>query len=142
MTTETEKCRHGGSIYERCDYCNRDREAEKKIEEAFEVISRGVNGGYGDSKNTLSNLIASEHPTLAGIIVKAIAVGIIRRAERNPDWKPWDKFTQLCPIDRRTSYNPVYASFPDEAWEHPMHDGRIDCTTVVGANLMSRQSYI
>lgn len=139
MATSTDTCRHGGSIFERCDYCNRDREAEQKIIDAFEVVSRGVNGGYGDAKGTLSNLISNEHPTLTGIIAKAVAVGVVRRADYNPEWKPWDRYTRpLCTIPRGVNY----AEFSDKAWEHPEHDGRLDCSTVVGAILMARQSYI
>lgn len=114
-------------------------ETQAKVDAAFEAISRAVNGGYGDAKNMLATLVANEHPTLMGIIAKAVAIGVVRRADYNAEWKPWDVYTRpLCTIDRGRNY----AEFSDKAWEHPDHDGRIDCSTVVGAILMSRQSYI
>jgi hypothetical protein len=141
MTTETEKCRHGGSIYERCDYCNRDHEAEKKIEDAFEIISRGVNGGWGDVKGKLAELIANEHPTLSGQIAKAVAIGIMHRAVYDPAWKPYDKYDRYC-----TNPQPTNLIFGDGTGvtmpQHADHDGRFSCELVIGAELMARQWYV
>src|SRR4029079_4494000 len=129
---------HGNSIYNRCESCNKVSETQRKVSEAFETISRAINGGWGDAKGMLSNEVANEHPTLAGQLAKAVAIGIVRRAVRDPKWKPFDGFDQLCHIPRNSNYN----AFSMESWVHPDHDGRIDCSTVVGAILMARQSYI
>lgn len=133
------ECKHGNSVYDRCSSCNAERATLEKVTTAFEAISNAINGGYGDAKDMLATLVSNEHPTLTGIIVKAIATGVVRRADYNPEWKPWDGFFRpLCAISRGTNY----ADFSDKAWEHPDHDGRLDCSTVVGAILMARQSYI
>lgn len=120
------------------DYAQKAGETAIKVHEAFDAISRAVNGGWGDAKDMLAMEVANEHPTLAGQIAKAVAIGIVRRAERDPEWKPWDRFDQLCRIPRNVNYS----EFSDKAWEHPDHDGRIDCSTVVGSILVARQSYI
>jgi len=114
-------------------------ETSEKVHVAFDAISRAINGGWGDAKDMLAMEVANEHPTLTGQIAKAVAIGVVRRADYNPEWKPWERFTsRLCTIPRNVNY----AEFTDKAWEHPEHDGRLDCSTVVGAILMARQSYI
>ena len=113
-------------------------ETEKRVKDAFEAISRAINGGWGDAKNMLANEVGNENPTLSGQFAKAVAIGIVRRSERDPEWKPWGKFERLCTLPKGSNY----ADFSDKAWEHPDHDGRHDCSLVVGAILMSRQSYI
>ncbi len=102
-----------------------------------DALSAGINGAFGYTD--LARALGDEHPTLLGQIAKGVGVAVVRRAEYDPDWKPWGKFSRLlCAIDR----NANYIDFTDAAWEHPEHDGRLDCSTVVGAILMARQSYI
>lgn len=139
MAIDSQTCPHGTSVYERCDTCNRENEARKRVEDAFEVVSKAINGGYGSAIYFLADALSNDHPTLAGQFAKAVGIGIVRRADYNPEWKPWDTYTRpLCTIPHGVNY----AEFSDKAWEHPDHDGRLDCSTVVGAILMARQSYI
>lgn len=106
-------------------------------EAAVKNLSNAVNGGA--DRDAIATAISGEHPTLAGQIAKAVGIGIVRRADYNPTWKPWDRFSRpLCTLPRGVNYS----AFSDEAWAHPDHDGRLDCSTVVGALLMARQSYV
>jgi hypothetical protein len=90
-------------------------------------------------RDVIVSTVRDEHPTNIGQFVKSVAIAVVQRADYNPDWKPWDGFTRpLCRIDRNVNYS----EFSDKAWEHPEHDGRLDCSTVVGAILMARQSFI
>lgn len=109
--------------------------SETSIAEAWDALSRATNRG---GRRAIPAEAMREHPTLLGQIAKGVAIGVVRRSERDEEWKPWDGFDQLCRIPRGVNY----AEFSDKAWEHPDHDGRLDCATVVGAVLMSRQSYI
>lgn len=128
------KCEHGTDIYAgRCTACDKTREKEKAVKDAFEVISRAINGGYGDGVDILANELSNEHPTLAAQFAKAVGIGIVRRALYNPDWRP---FETLLPEGK------IRCQFRPDLPEHADHDGRTDCTTVIGGELMARQSYI
>ena len=101
------------------------------------MLGQGINGAFG--YKDLGLALANEHPTLLGQIAKGVGLGVVQRSDYNPDWKPWDGFTRpLCKIER----NANYIDFTDASWEHPEHDGRLDCSTIVGALLMARQSYV
>ena len=100
------------------------------------LLAKAANGG----RHTVTGFIealANEHPTLLGQIAKSVGIAVARRADYNPEWMPFDKFTRPnCRLTRGLSAEQA-AAFP-----HPEHDGRLDCSTVVGAILMARQSYI
>jgi hypothetical protein len=113
-----------------------------KSEVAVEVVSgliSAINGGRTDW-DAVATEIGSDHPTLIGRVAKAVGVGIMRRTSREPDWKPFGFFiASPCPDSGHVidMWGGRY-----ELPVHPDHDGRLDCTTVVGAELMSRQSFI
>jgi hypothetical protein len=96
--------------------------------EVMDPILREVNSmGGGVSPDDIADYLMHEHPTLTGQLAKGVALGIMRHATRNPEWRPGDRWTTDCPIGGEP---------------HPIHDGRIDCRTVIGADLMARQSFI
>ena len=132
MTVIKDTCEHGNSVYERCETCAKVRVKHDAVTAAFEAISKAVNGGYGDGGDMLANLIANEHPTLSGIIAKSVALGIMRRAVRDLEFKPfgqWDRDCQLYPM---SADNPP----------HPDHDGRHSCKLVIGSMLAAQQFYV
>lgn len=133
MTTSTETCQHGTSVYERCETCNRVRETQAKVETAYKAISDAINGGgYGDAKDMLANLVANEHPTLSGQLAKAVALGIMRRSVRDETFRAFDTWERDCTV------KPVSADNPP----HPDHDGRHSCVLVIGSMLAAQQFYV
>jgi hypothetical protein len=116
---------------------SRTRSRTERAVEVAAALGQGVNGQF--SYDDLADALTAEHPTLLGQIAKGVGTGVVRRSDYNPAWKPWDGFTRpLCTIERNVNY----IDFTDASWEHPEHDGRLDCSTIVGAILMARQSYI
>lgn len=103
----------------------------KDIESA---LSAFVNGSR-HSASDFSDAVANDHPTLVGQMAKAMAIGVMRRATYNPEWRPydplWTEDNRICDVDTK-------GEFP----KHAFHDGRLDCATIIGASLMARQSYI
>lgn len=116
-------------------------ETQTKVETAFEAISRAINGGYGDAKDMLALEVGNEHPTLSGQIAKAVAVGIMRRAVRDPEWKAFDTYDQFCTVPQPT--NLIFGDGTGVTMpRHAAHDGRHSCELVIGAELMARQWYV
>ena len=109
---------------------------------AIDVMANVTNGHVG--LDEVATAIMNEHPTRVGQIAKAVAIGIMRRATNNPAWKPFDNYgaAKLCDIEQ--ALRPVAFGDGDSISlpAHPRHDGRWDCTTVVAAELMARQSFI
>lgn len=112
---------------------------QRAADEAWESLSRAINGpvGYGE----VANAILHEHPTLTGQIAKAVGVGLMRHATREPEWKPFEGYgdSLMC------QSHPEVVLGSGARWrlpDHPIHDGRFDCQTVVAAELMARQSFI
>lgn len=111
----------------------RQYEADKKAKDLVDQLGKFANGMSVVEADALSNALANEHPTLLGQIAKAVGKGVVRRALYDATWRPYGK---LLPEGRR-------ACVVDPDWpEHAEHDGRLDCTTVIGAELMARQSFI
>jgi hypothetical protein len=131
-----------------CIYCHKDHEGEcplvlaeerkakaaAKAEALVEQLGRFVNGMNHEESDAFATALANEHPTLLGQIAKAVGIGVMRRSVYDPTWKPYDRYPRGCPTAfHDDSGNSVY---------HSDHDGRLSCATVVGAELMARQSYI
>ena len=133
-----------------CDFCHVDHmvrneecpeqvrelrrlRAEQDAKVLVDQISHFVNGMNHEQMNAFCNALASEHPTLLGQIAKAVAVGVMRRALYNPEWKPFDRVIQkdLCQENLRPG-------IPN----HARHDGRLACYTVIGAELMAHQFHV
>lgn len=112
---------------------------EQRIEEAVMTLSHAVNVSYGDK---VAEAIRHEHPTLIGQMAKAVAVGVMRRTLRET-WKPYGVFpkgTVYCNLQPHGSIPGT--DYPLAKVFHPEHDGRLDCSTVIAAELMARQSLI
>jgi len=131
-----------------CIYCQKDHEgecplviaetrkakAEAKATALVEDLSHFVNGMNHEESDAFATALANEHPTLLGQIAKAVGIGVMRRATYDPEYKPFGKYERVCSI-----------SFHDDLGHdvpHADHDGRLSCATVVGAELMARQSFI
>jgi hypothetical protein len=118
----------------RYEQARREAEIEREAKGLVEQLGRFANGMSGAQRDAFSNALANQHPTLIGQLAKAVGVGVVRRAQYDPEWKPFD------PI--RTEGHRLCTVRPDLNLEpHDDHDGRLDCTTVVGARLMAQQSF-
>lgn len=84
-----------------------------------------------ERQDALADAIANKHPTYIGQIAKVVGIGVMRRATYEP-WRPYGIYHRECSTTTLTQ--PVLS--------HAEHDGRLDCTTVIGAELMARQSFI
>lgn len=102
--------------------------------EALTSVIRAINGGSSEATAALAESVANEHPTLSGQLGKAIAIGLVRRATYNPDWRPFDPWERDCPLT-----SPLGTS---EHPKHPEHDGRHSCALIAGAVLMAQQWYV
>lgn len=112
----------------------RQYDAEQKAKKMVDELGHFVNGMHDVEADEFANALANEHPTLLGQIAKAVGIGVMRRARRDPAWKPHDEIKdQFCAyqVDMAGAFA-----------RHAAHDGRLDCTTVIGAELMARQSFI
>lgn len=128
------KCPHGRDAYkgEECTRCEMLIKAYETAEPVVDQLSHLVNGSV--DIDALASLLANEHPTLLGQIAKAVAIGVVRRADYNPAWKPFEDFK-----------SPACTLYPDHrpAFEaHPDHDGRLSCELVVGSLHAARQFYV
>lgn len=117
-------------------------ERQLAAEKAVDALSREVNS-FSNGWDDLGTAFANIHPTLLGQIAKAVAVGVMRRTVRDPEWKPFDRVKDAMLCDEgQTSFRfgteATLVSMP----AHAVHDGRLNCTTVIGAELMARQSFI
>jgi hypothetical protein len=111
-------------------------DAEARAKALVDHIGHFVNGMSSDQADAFATALANEHPTLLGQIAKAVGIGVMRRATHE-HWRPFDAYERSC----RQSHM-IYSGFPQGVPAHADHDGRLDCTTVIGAELMARQSYI
>ena len=110
-------------------------------EQVAEILADHIN--CFSENDDLINALANEHPTLLGQIAKAVGIAVMRRAVRDEKWRPFDRTT-------RAGYDCVPVENVESWWGsehflmpiHTQHDGRLDCQTVIGAELMSRQSLI
>lgn len=140
------KCEHGKDIYavdpnepDGCRRCREDYAAWDRAYPLAESLSNMANRSSADL-NMLARAIANDHPTLIGQIAKTIGIAVMRRAVYNPTWKPGQETVgdkgaaRYCPLDNSHGGggNTI----------HPEHDGRLNCSTVIGAYLMSLQSFI
>lgn len=129
------KCPHGSDVYStRCTACERFVQSYEEAEKVVDQLSKLVNGA--GSLDALATAFANEHPTLLGQMAKAMAMGVVRRADYNPGWKPYDGFTRpLCTLPEPPSAG--------DGWEpHPEHDGRLSCALVAGAVVSAQQYYV
>lgn len=114
----------------------RKYEAEQKAKALVDSLSSFINGVGIVGFDAFATALANEHPTLLGQIAKAVGIGVMRRALYDPEWKPFNSITpkdkSLCRDRYGDLRNP----------QHADHDGRLDCSTVIGAELMARQSFI
>lgn len=113
----------------------RKYEAERQAQAMVEQLGHFVNGMQADKADAFATALANEHPTLLGQIAKAVGIAVMRRATYT-EWRPFDRYDRVC----RGSAE-VYVGNADKV-THADHDGRLDCTTVIGAELMARQSFI
>lgn len=128
--------------------------------EALEgLMADFVNVGFGREVDAFANALAIEHPTLLGQIARATALGVMRRT-LGTKWRPGDRtWFEPGEAQRAGFHEPDYlvrglcpgaegvhpmtgAGMTVKYAEHPTHDGRLECATVVGAELMCRQSLI
>jgi len=101
------------------------QQALKLVEE----LTHFANGMSREQQQAFAEALASDHPTLIGQVAKVVALGVMMRATRNPEYRPYDTIEDACTVSL------------DNA-SHPSHDGRLDCNTIIGAGLMARQSFI
>ncbi len=109
----------------------RARVTRARAETLVQDLGSFCNAMSGDQIDAFATALAAEHPTIVGQIAKAVGMGVMRRATREPGWKPYDPMaatTPRCGIEGAT--------------DHAVHDGRLNCSTVRGAELMARQSFI
>lgn len=113
----------------------RQYEAEQAAQALVDQITRFVNVMGADvERDAFATCLANTHPTLLGQIAKAVGIGVMRRAVRDPEWRPFDKYEQTCSNGFPSPYG--------ENVRHSGHDGRLDCNTIIGAELLARQSFI
>jgi hypothetical protein len=105
------------------------------VQHGFETISHVIKGGH-NAVNALADVVSNEHPTLSGQFAKATAIGIVRRATYNPEWKPFDTWERDCTEETYTA--PDTTPIP----KHPEHDRRHSCALIAGAVLMAQQWYL
>ena len=112
----------------------RQYDAEQKAKKMVDELGHFVNGMHDVEADEFANALANEHPTLLGQIAKAVGIGVMRRATHT-GWRPFAELDEslVCPM--QVDYAGNFA-------RHAAHDGRLDCTTVIGAELMARQSFI
>ena len=120
------------------------RKGDVEPEQIEKLLSVTVNGARSETVAAFSLAIANDHPTLSASIAKAVALGIVRRARYDPEWRPFDPLWNndgepVCtePMASRPMSEFGGATLP----KHKVHDGRLDCTTVIGSALVARQSY-
>lgn len=112
------------------------RKAQNVANDAVAALSDAINGRT--NADALANALMHEHPTLLGQIAKAVGIGVMRRTVRDETWRPFDT-TVGGPERIRACSLPAIGI---NNTQHPEHDGRLDCATVIGADLMARQSFI
>jgi hypothetical protein len=121
----------GLTASERKEYLLQERARE--VEAAMEPVMKLVNGS-SVGPDDIARFIMNEHPTLVGQLVKGVALGVMRRTMYDSNWKPYDptigKGRRMACLERL------------DKPEHPEHDGRFSCDTVIGAELMARQGFI
>jgi hypothetical protein len=122
------------------------------------LLSDFVNVGFGREIGAFANALAIEHPTLVGQIAKAVGLGVMRRT-LGTAWGPADRtwyesgeanalgfrepqFIVRGRCSGAEGVHPLYGSQMTPTADHPTHDGRLECQTIVGAELMARQALI
>jgi hypothetical protein len=101
---------------------------DPSIEMLVDQLSHAVNGSRMDM-DEFANQLANEHPTLLGQIAKAVGLAVMRRALYDQSYRSYDDYVNTCQANLRGR------------GRHPVHDGRLDCDTVIGAELMAHQSF-
>jgi hypothetical protein len=112
----------------------RKAKAEEEADALVKQLGKFVNGMSHEQADAFATALANEHPTLLGQIAKAVGIGVMRRAVYDPTRKPFDRYERKCPSEFHDDWG--------HAIPHADHDGRLSCATVVGAELMARQSFI
>lgn len=97
-----------------------------------------LTSAFGNSADELATELGYSHPTLIGQVAKTIGLGVMRRSDH--EYKPFNTYPEVCGFESRIIDLGSGQSFTLPA--HAAHDARLDCTTVVGAELMARQSFI
>jgi len=116
-----------------------DRTEEQRINEAVVVLTSAVNSLYGE---TVAEALSHEHPTLLGQVAKFVGIGVMRRTIRGP-WKPFSpKPADILWCNRENVTTILGTDVRLDSIPHPEHDGRLDCSTIIGAELIARQSLI
>ncbi len=110
----------------------RQWQADQRAKDLVDQLGKFANGMSTVEADAFATALANEHPTLLGQIAKAVGKGIVRRALYDAEWRPWQS---LLPDGKRPC--PINPDLP----EHAEHDGRLDCTTVLGGELLARQSF-
>lgn len=118
-------------------------------EEVAAAVSHMANGML--YTHEFIDALSREHPTLLGQISKAVAVAVCKQVARNADWRPFDQ------VGDKTNGSCMRGGNHGELQDrqalgfyrdvitlpvHAHHDGRIDCSTVIGAELAARQRLI
>jgi len=121
--------------------------ARLEAQALVDALGHFANGMSGQKAEAFADALANEHPTLLGQIAKYVGIGVMRRATRDPLWKPYasgplpgDTSLRQCVDGQRRDVRTMFDLFMDP--KHCEHDGRLDCDTVVGAELMARQSFV
>lgn len=114
----------------------RERDEEVKVQAIMNDLARVVNVMSSRTGQLIANAFTLEHPTLSGQIARAIALGVMRHATREPEWMPGMGWEVSCMKDY---WSPTGSG---GAVQHPSHDGRWVCSTVHGAMLMCQQPVI
>jgi hypothetical protein len=117
--------------------------AQHEAQALVDTLAHFANGMSYEKSEALADALANEHPTLLGQIAKVVAIGVMRRATRDPLWKPYAYKVdglRICEQVKRRDVQTMFDLFRDPA--HVEHDGRLDCDTIVGAEIMARQSFV
>jgi hypothetical protein len=118
-------------------------ERRESAKTTLKDLFRQVNGSGGPEIDGWREAFGEAHPTLVGMLAKNVGWGILYRAIGHPAVDV-DRYIQygydvsdgLLPCER-TDFRLGVDRIP-----HPVHDGRIDCTTIIGARLLAMQSFI
>ncbi len=120
------------------------RSREVSAEQIECMLASMVNGGRVETVEGFANALSNDHPTLSGQIARAVALGIMRRCRYDPTWRAfdplWKEGDPICTEPMATRSSEEFGGSPLP--KHGVHDGRLDCTTVIGAALLARQSCI
>lgn len=125
----------------------RKHDAEKAAQALVDQLGKFVNTMNDVQFDAFATALANEHPTLLGQIAKGVGLGIMRRATRDPHFRPFGISVEpgdpLCRVhEGRDHYVTLGVRGGQFAMPpHREHDGRLDCATVIGAEMLAWQSF-